>query len=96
MLHPAWGYLAEEYGLVQIAIQHENREPDPHRLARLIKRARDLDVEVIFQQPQFDGASARVVAEAIGGRVEALDPLAADWADNLVHVAERLAAESRG
>lgn len=96
VLHPAWGQLAHEYGLVQLAIQHGNREPDPRRLEEVIARARALGVGVVFVQPQFDPASARVVAEAIGARVETLDPLAPDWPANLVHAAERLAAEARG
>jgi len=96
VLHPAWGYLAEEHGLVQVAIQEHNREPDAHRLAELIGEARALGVAVIFSQPQFDASSARVVAEEIGARVEPLDPLAADWPANLVHAAERIAAEARG
>jgi len=96
VLHPAWGYLADEYGLVQLAIQRENREPDPQWLAEVIGRAAALGIEVVFSQPHLDPASARVVAEAIGARVEAIDPLARDWHRNLVHVAERLAAEARG
>ncbi|HKJ25062.1 MAG TPA: zinc ABC transporter substrate-binding protein [Myxococcota bacterium] len=96
VLHPAWGYLAEEHGLVQVAIQEHNREPDAHRVAALIGEARALGVAVIFSQPQFDAAGARVVAEEIGARVEPLDPLAADWPTNLVHAAERIAAEARG
>jgi zinc transport system substrate-binding protein len=96
VLHPAWGHLAREYGLVQLAIQHGNREPDARRLSEVIERSRALGVEVIFGQPHFDPAGARVVAEAIGARVEILDPLARDWPANLTHVAERLAAEARG
>ncbi|MBW2314173.1 MAG: zinc ABC transporter substrate-binding protein [Deltaproteobacteria bacterium] len=94
--HPAWGYLAEDYGLIQIAVQDENREPDPRELAELIATARELDVQVIFSQPHFDATSARVVADEVGASVEMLDPLAEDWARNLIHVAERLAAEARG
>jgi len=95
VLHPAWGYLAAEYGLVQVAIQQHNREPDARRIASLIGEARTLGVAVVFSQPQFDPASARVVAHEIGARVEPLDPLALDWPTNLVHAAERIAAEAR-
>jgi len=48
-------------------------------------------VKVIFVQPQFDPAGAETVAREIGARVEALDPLAYDWAGNLRHVAQALA-----
>ena len=38
--HPAWGYMAEEHGLVQVAIEEHGKEPDAAELAALIKRAR--------------------------------------------------------
>jgi len=96
VLHPAWGYLAEDYGLVQLAIQHENREPDLHRVSALVAQARALGIDTVFVQPQFDPASARVVAEALGARVETLDPLAPDWDANLERVARQIAQAARG
>jgi zinc transport system substrate-binding protein len=38
---------------------------------------------VIFVEPQFDPKSAEVIAEAIGGRVVFIDPLAEDYIGNL-------------
>ncbi len=90
VFHPAWGPFAHAYGLEQVAIEHQHKEPGPHGLSRLIEGARADHARVIFVQPQFDPASARVVAEAIGATVEVLDPLAPDWADNLRRVASRL------
>lgn len=96
VFHPAWGYLAEEYGLVQLAIEREAKEPDARELGRLIERARGLGIDVIFVQPQFDPASARVIAEEIGAEVRTLDPLARDWDDNLRAVAREIAKAARG
>ena len=37
--HPSWGYFAQEYGLVQIAIEAEGKEPSAKRLIeRKVKR----------------------------------------------------------
>ena len=90
VFHPAWGPFARAYGLEQVAIEHEHKEPGPRELSRVIERARADHVRVIFVQPQFDPASARVVAEAIGAKMEVLDPLAPDWAENLRRVARQL------
>ena len=90
VFHPAWGYLAREYGLVQVAIEAGHREPDLRELRVLIERARSARVATLFVQPQFDPESARVVAAEIGAGVELLDPLAYEWAHNLRHVAGRL------
>ena len=91
VFHPAWGRFADAYGLEQVAIERDGKEPDPHALARHIEQARRAGVKVIFVQPQFDPASAETVAREIGARVELLDPLAYDWAGNLRHVAQALA-----
>ncbi len=90
VFHPAWGYFAEEYGLVQVAIEAHGKEPDAQRLARLIQRAREGGVRTIFVQPQLDPQSAQVLALEIGARVEPLDPLAYDWLANLRKCAARL------
>lgn len=94
--HPAWGYFADAYDLVQVPIEHEGKAPGARRLASLIEQARAADTRVVFVQPQFDKRAAERVAMAIGGRVEAVDPLAADYADNLRHVARLIAGANGG
>jgi zinc transport system substrate-binding protein len=91
VFHPAWGYFAEAYGLEQVAIEHEHKEPDPHELAELIEHSREEGVKVIFVQPQLDSAAAETLAREIGARVEVLDALAYDWPANLRRAARALA-----
>lgn len=91
VFHPAWGYFAATYGLTQIPIEQEGKEPGARTLAELIQQARREKVKVIFVQPQFDEKSARQVARDIGGRVVAIDPLSADYLDNLRRVAQQIA-----
>ncbi|WP_296873242.1 zinc ABC transporter substrate-binding protein [Tibeticola sp.] len=79
VFHPAWGYLARDYGLEMIPIEVEGKEPCPKALAALIEQARALGVRVIFVQRQFSRTAADSVARAIGGEVVELDPLAEDF-----------------
>jgi zinc transport system substrate-binding protein len=90
VLHPAWGYLAADYDLEQIALQREGKEPGVRELAELVARARADGIRVIFVQPQLDARSATALAAEIGAEIESLDPLAGDWPGNLRHVARRL------
>lgn len=83
VFHPAWGYFAQAYGLEQIPIELEGKAPKPAQLKALIKHAKQKEIRVIFVQPQFSSKSAAVVAKAIGAKVVFLDPLAADWVENL-------------
>ena len=87
VFHPAWGYFADDYGLEQEAIELEGKDPSAQQLARVIEMATDEGVRVIFVQPQFSMESARRVAEAIGGAVVPIDPLARDYIANLERVA---------
>ncbi|MBW2205213.1 MAG: zinc ABC transporter substrate-binding protein, partial [Deltaproteobacteria bacterium] len=36
--HPAWGYFAEAYGLIQIPVEMEGKKPTPRGLQQLIRR----------------------------------------------------------
>jgi zinc transport system substrate-binding protein len=91
VFHPAWGYFADTYGLTQVSIEREGKEPGARGLAALIDQAKKEDVKVVFVQPQFDKRSATQVAQAIGGVVVPIDPLAADYVDNLRQVGRQFA-----
>jgi len=89
VFHPAWGYFARTYGLRQIPVEIEGKEPKPAELMRLIDFARDNGIKVVFVQPQIQPASAEMLAREIGGQVVAVDPLAENWLHNLRIVAEK-------
>jgi zinc transport system substrate-binding protein len=81
--HPAFGYFAREYNLTMIPLEIEGKEPTAAGLTQLIEQAKAHDIRVIFAEPQFDPKSAEVIAEAIGGEVVLIDPLARDYTGNL-------------
>jgi zinc transport system substrate-binding protein len=90
VFHPTYGYFAERYGLQQVAVETEGKEPGPKHLASLIDRAKRDGVKAIFVQPQFSHSSAKTIAREIGGEVVTLDPLAKDYIRNLERMAEEL------
>ena len=87
VFHPSWGYFAQTYGLKQVAIEIEGKEPKPAQLKELIEHARKDGIKLVFVQPQFSARSAKLIAGEIGGQVVFADPLAEDWAGNLLAVA---------
>jgi len=95
VFHPAWGYFAQAYGLRQISVEMEGKEPKPAELAGLIRYARERGTKVIFVQPQFSTRSAEIIARGIDGRVVFANPLAPDWATNLKEVARGFRAALR-
>ena len=89
--HPSWGYFAREYGLEQLAVEAEGKDPAPQRLARLVDLARRERVQAIFVSPQFDRRSAQVIADEVGARIVVVDPLPRHYLDELNRFAEHLA-----
>ena len=88
--HPAWGYLADDYDLRQIAIEVEGKKPSDVELTRLQRLAREHRARTVFVQPQITGRAVHAVAAAVDAQVEVIDPLARDIPANLRHVAQRL------
>ncbi|MFH1502791.1 MAG: zinc ABC transporter substrate-binding protein [Candidatus Eisenbacteria bacterium] len=83
VFHPAFGYFAEAYGLRQVAIEIDGKEPGARDLAAVVSKARAEGVRTIFVQPQHPSGIAETVAREIGAELVTLDPLAYDYADNL-------------
>ncbi len=91
VFHPAFGYLLDAYGLVQVAIEDEGKEPSEADLTARIRQAREDGVRAVFVQSQVQGRAAKALAGALGVKVLYLDPLAPDVTGNLVVIARALA-----
>ncbi|RLC68503.1 MAG: zinc ABC transporter substrate-binding protein [Chloroflexi bacterium] len=90
VFHPAWGYFARDYDLIQIAVEQDGKEPNVQYQVRLIEEARERDIRVVFVSPQYSAKRAQVIAGAIGGRVVIIDPLAKDFIGNMRLVASAM------
>ncbi|MCK4672280.1 MAG: zinc ABC transporter substrate-binding protein, partial [Candidatus Aegiribacteria sp.] len=91
VFHPAWGYFADEFNLVQIPVEESGNDPSPGEMSRLVDFAKDQNVQAIFVSPQFSTSSAEAIASEVNARIIYIDPLAENWNANLIHVAEELA-----
>jgi zinc transport system substrate-binding protein len=86
--HPSWGYFAEDYGLDQVSVEMEGKEPSAKDMQRLVDTAKEKNITVIFVQPGFSATSSKAIASEINAEVIAVDPLAKDYIDNLAKVSE--------
>lgn len=88
--HPAFGYLARDYGLEQESVEIAGKAPGPRHVKELIDRARREGVRVVFVEPQFSQQAATEIARQIGGVVVSLDPLSEDYIANLEEIAREI------
>lgn len=86
IFHPALGYYAERYGLVQIAIEHEGKEPSPKRLRELISTAENIGITQIFVQEQFSQTVAESIASELNINITVIDPLSDDYINNMLRI----------
>lgn len=90
VFHPAFGYFARDYNLVQVAVEQGGGEPDARYIVRLIEEARGHNITVIFVAPQVNKRSAEVIAAEIKGTVVLIDPLAREYVPNMRAIAEAM------
>ncbi len=83
IFHPALTYLARDYGLEQLSIEFEGKEPSPGGLKRLIDKANEEKIRVLFIQAEFDKRNARLVSEATGTKIVEINPLQYNWLDEM-------------
>ena len=62
VFHPAWKYFCVDYGLEEIAIEQDGKEPTAQEMARLIDQARQKGIRVILTSPQHSAHEAEAIA----------------------------------
>lgn len=85
--HPAWEHFAQTYGLKEISIESEGKEPGPRSLSEVVEQGREHRIKVIFVQKQFSKSIVDPVAKALNARIVSVDPLAEDYIGNMRAVA---------
>ena len=75
--HAAFGYLAERYGLKQVAITglSPEAEPTPRDLEDVVHRVRDVGATTVFVEKLVSPRLAETVAREVGADTAVLDPL---------------------
>ncbi|MDD4832670.1 MAG: zinc ABC transporter substrate-binding protein, partial [Clostridia bacterium] len=84
VFHPAFGYLAEDYGLNMVALEEEGKEATAAHLQEVIDFAKAEGIKAIFYQEEIDSKQAQSFAEEIGGATVMLSPLAENYIENIL------------
>lgn len=93
--HPALTYFAREYGLNQIAIEEDGKNPSAQKLTNLVKFAITDSLKFVFIQSQFDSRNAEIIAGELNGEIASIDPLGYDWLGNMYDLSNKLSIALR-
>jgi len=89
--HPAWTYFARDYGLIQVPLMENEKEPGPKYLGEVIELAKKNNITAIFVEPEFNPKTAEVIAREMNARIVTIDPLAGNYLDNMRNASKEIA-----
>jgi zinc transport system substrate-binding protein len=88
--HPNLAYIARDYGLEEIPVEFEGKEPTPSRMKELIDRARKDNLKTIFVQKEYDTKNAKSIAGEIGAKIILIDPLSENWQKSTLDIIDAM------
>ncbi len=88
--HPAFGYFAERFGLKQVPLEIEGKEPGAVDMAKVVDFIRKNNAKAVFMQAQIPDSVIKSVAEETKVRVITLDPLKENVLENIKETAKEI------
>ncbi len=85
--HPVLTYFAKDYGLEQLAIESEGKEPTPASIRQLIREAQQKHAKVMLVSEERDSRAARKVADMLNIPTVTIDPLTEQWDTEILRIA---------
>lgn len=89
--HPAFGYYCREFGLQQLSIEYEGKDPLPQDIERTLQAAQASHVQAVFTQVQYNNKGAELIAQKLHLPIYSVDPYASDYLSNLRHITDLVA-----
>ena len=88
--HPAFGYFAERFGLKQVQLEIEGKEPGAVDMAKVVDFIKKNNAKAVFMQAQIPDSVIKSVAEETKVRVITLDPLKENVLENIRETASEI------
>lgn len=86
--HPAFGYFCHDYGLIQLSIECEGKDPLPRHITHILQMAEKYQVKSVLTQPQYNNKGAELIGEKLHLPIFLVDPYSSDYLNNLRYIAK--------
>lgn len=84
--HPALGYLAQEFGLEQIALENDGKAPTPAGVINIVEKAQVEGLKYMLYQAEYPLDVVKPIAEVLGVKPILINPLS----DNIFEELDRI------
>lgn len=81
--HPAWHYFFNGFGIIQLGIEKDGKEPNARDLQEVINISKKNNVRVVFIEPQFNKESAMAIAKQLNASIDVINNIPTDYIKNL-------------
>ncbi len=88
--HPALTYFARDYGIRQLSLEFDGKQPSPDRLRSLVHDCKEKGTRILFLQTEIDERNAQVLQKELNLAVSRINLLDYDWHTEMVKVAKAL------
>jgi zinc transport system substrate-binding protein len=89
--HPAWAYFARDYGLEEVPLMENEKEPGPKYLGEVVDLAKKNNIITIFVEPEYNPKAAEVISREMNASIISLDPLAKNYLENMARAGREIA-----
>lgn len=89
--HPTFHYMAERYGLEEIAVESHGKEPSVKHMQSVVEQARQAGVSKVFYQKEFPRTMVETVASELGVEPIEVEILSADVERMIIEFVDKLA-----
>ena len=84
--HPALTYFARAYGMEQIAVETDGKEPSARHIATLIEQVQAKGIHSLLYQKEFPRSVVDVIARDMGVEAQEIDPLKENVIENIAEI----------
>lgn len=85
--HPALGYFCKDYGLFQLSVETDGKEPLPKDLNQILSLAREKKIKLMVVQKNYPDKGAKIIAKQLQIPIYYFDPYQSNYIENLQELA---------
>lgn len=90
--HPAFGYFCQDFGLTQLSIEIEGKDPLPKEITSLLEKASRHGVKAILAQVQHNNNGAVAISKHLNLPYSSIDPYSRHYDQMLLQLTQAIVA----